>query len=253
MQDIDFATVGNGKKATPRDPEIIEGALVIKVIDSQVILDTYLPQAELIKAQALSIKITDAQTREEASKTGVMIKNGVKDVNLAVQTAIKEAKQYVTETVSTGKKIVVVLEQGKSYLASELLKDKQRQDLERAKEQEAIRKADEARSKALAAEAKRLKIKTPEPPVETKLPTKTKDETQTRTDVGVSYAKGKWTYELLDITQVPREYLLPKENGPLINQKIKQGLRDEINKKGEVTWTAIPGIRIYHKESIGFR
>lgn len=253
--DIDFATVTNGQQATP-EVEVIhaeEGALVIRVIDPKIILDTYLPKAEMIRDQAFAIKITDDQTREEASKTGVLIKNSVKDVNLAVQNAIKEAKQYVTEMVSTGKKIVVVLEQGKSYLASELLKDKQRQDLERAKEQEAIRKADEARRKALEAEARRLNIKAPEPPAETKLPKKTKDETQTRTDVGVSYTQGRWTYELLDITQVPREYLMPKENSSLINNKIKQGLRDQLDKKGEITKAAIPGIRIYFKENIAFK
>ncbi|TET67299.1 MAG: hypothetical protein E3J56_13185 [Candidatus Aminicenantes bacterium] len=250
MQDIDFAKVGNGK---PKEVEIIEGALIIKVIDSKTILDTYLPKAEVIRNQAFAIKIIDAQTREEASKTGVMIKNGVKDVNLAVQNAIKEAKQYVTETVSIGKKIVVVLEQGKSYLASELLKDKQRQDLERAKQEKAIKIADEARQKTLEAEAKRLNIKPPEPIAEPILPKKTKDETQTRTDAGVSFAKGKWTYELLDITQVPREYLLPKENGPLINQKIKQGLRDQVDKTGKVLKVGIPGIRIYFREEIAFR
>ena len=251
--EIDFAAVSTGKKETPQEPEIIEGALVIQVIEAKQIIEAFLPRAELIKAQALAIKITDAQTRELASATGTRIKNSVKEIDLAVQNVIKKPKTFVTEIVSAAKKIKVVLEQGKSYLASELLKDKQREDLERAKREEAIRKADEARRKKLEAEARRLKIETPEPPAETKLPTKTKDQTQTRTDVGVSYATGKWTYELLDITQVPREYLLPKENGPLINQKIKQGLRDEINKKGEVTWTAIPGIRIYHKESIGFR
>ena len=251
-RDIDFAAVGNSKPS-PLEPEIIEGALVIQVIEAKEIIEAFLPRAELIKAQALSIKITDDKTREEASATGVRIKNSVKEIDLAVQNVIKEPKTFVSEIVSAAKKIKVVLEQGKSYLASELLKDKQRQDLERAKEQEAIRKADEARSKALAAEAKRLKIKTPEPPAETKLPTKTQDETQTRTDVGVSYAKGKWTYELLDITQVPRDYLLPQENGPLINQKIKQGLRDQVNKKGEVTKPAIPGLRIYYKETVAFR
>jgi len=252
MVEIDFATVGNGK-LKPREPEIIEGALIIQVIEAKQIIEAFLPRAELIKAQALSIKIMDAKTREEASATGVRIKNSVKEIDLAVQNVIEKPKTFVTEIVSAAKKIKVVLEQAKSYLAGELLKDKQREDLERAKREEAIRKADEARTKKLEAEARRLKIKTPEPPAETKLPTKTKDETQTRTDVGVSFTKGRWTYELLDITQVPRDYLLPQENGPLINQKIKQGLRDELNKKKEVVKAAIPGLRIYYKETVAFR
>ena len=253
--DIDFATVSNGQQATP-EVEVIhaeEGALVIKVIEAKEIIEAFLPRAELIKAQALSIKITDDKTREQASETGVRIKNSVKEIDLAVENVIKKPKTFVSEITNAAKKIKVVLEQGKSYLADELLKDKQRQDLERAKEQEAIRKADEIRRKALEAEAKRLNIKAPEPPAETKLPKKTKDETQTRTDVGVSYTQGRWTYELLDITQVPREYLMPKENSSLINNKIKQGLRDQTDKKSGIVTRAIPGIRIYFKESIAFK
>ena len=253
MTDIDFAAVGNGKKVVYSEAEIIEGALVIKVIEAKEIIEAFLPRAELIKAQALSITITDDKTREQASETGVRIKNSVKEINLAVENVIREPKTFVSEITNAAKKIKVVLEQGKRYLADELLKDKQRQDLKRAKDQEAIRKADEARSKALEAEAKRLKIKVPAIPATTVLPKTTKDETQTRTDVGVSYATGRWTYELLDITQVPRDYLLPKENGSLINQKIKQGLRDQIDKKGEITKAGIPGIRIYYKEDIAFK
>ena len=259
--DIDFAAVSNGKKAVHLksliekrlELDITPGALVIQVIEAKEIIEAFLPRAELIKAQALSIKITDAKTREQASETGVRIKNSVKEIDLAVENVIKKPKTFVSDITNAAKKIKVVLEQGKRYLADELLKDKQRQDLERAKEQEAIRKADEARRKALEAEAKRLKIEPPPIPTETVLPKVTKDQTQTRTDVGVSYTQGRWTYELLDITQVPREYLMPKENSSLINNKIKQGLRDEVNKKGEVTWTAIPGIRIYFKESIAFK
>jgi len=259
IADIDFASVSSRKAKAQKaqdpslEPEIIEGALIIQIIQSKAIIDAYLPQAEMIRDQAFAIKIVDNESRVQASETGTRIKNLVKDVNLAVENVIKKPDFFVKEIKNGGKKIIVELERGKHYLADELLKDKQRQDLQRAKEQEAIRIADEVRRKALKKEAKRLKIEPPPLPMETILPKKTKEETQTRTDAGVSFATGRWTYELLDITKLPREYLLPKENGPLINQRIKQGLRDELDKAGKVIKPAIEGIRIYFKEDISFR
>lgn len=251
--EIDFASVNNGK--TPQQPEVIQtdGSLVIKMIESKAIINAFLPKAELIRNQAFAIKIKDDKTRSKASETGTRIKNLVKEVNLAVENVIKKPDGFVKEMKNIGKKINAELDRGKRYLADELLKDKQRQDLERAKQQEAIRKADKARQDALKKEAKKLNIEAPVM-AEPVLPKTTKEETQTRTDAGVSFPKGRWTYELLDIDQVPREYLVRKENGKLINDKITQGLRDELEKKtGKVTKAAIPGIRIFYKEDIAFR
>ncbi len=250
--EIDFQSVSNGK--TPQQPEVIQadGSLVIKTVESKAIIDAFLPKAELIRNQALAIKIKDDKTRVKASETGVRIKNLIKEINLAVETNIGQPKSFVDGIVNAGKKIKAELDRGKRYLADELLKDKQRQDLERAKQQEAIRKADKARQDALAKEAKKLNIATPVMP-ELVLPKTTKEEAQTRTDAGVSFARGRWTYELMDINQVPKEYLVQKENGSLINNKITQGLRDELDKDGKVTRAAIPGIRIYFKESIAFK
>ena len=260
--DIDFQAVSSGKKVvhlrSPKvkrqEPEIIEGALVIQVMEAKALIDAYLPTAQAIRAHAVRIKIKDDKTKAQASETGTRIKNLVKEINLAVENVIKDPDKFVKEIKNIAKKIIVELEIGKRYLANELLKDKQRQDLERAKREEAIRKADEARKKKLSAEYERLKIKTPVPvPEETKLPKKTKDETQTRTNAGLSFAKGEWTYELLNIDELEDKYIIRSENKKLINTMIKQGLRDELNKKKEVVKAAIPGIRIYYKEDIAFR
>lgn len=252
MQDIDFQSVSNGKQ--PQQPEVIQtdGSLIIKTVESKAIINAYLPKAELIRNQAFAIKIKDDKTRIKASETGVRIKNLIKEIDLAVKTTIQDPKDFVSEITNIGKKIKAELDRGKRYLADELLKDKQRQDLKRAKDQEAIRKADIARQDALKKEAKKLKIEVPAM-AEPVLPKTTKEETQTRTDAGVSFAKGRWTYELLDINQVPREYLVQKENGSLINNKITQGLRDEVGKDKKTVKSAIPGIRIYFKESIAFK
>jgi hypothetical protein len=256
---IDFSAISSGKKdeaLAPIVPEVtvFNGeAMLIKVPQAKAAIDAYYFQAIEIRDGALSIKVADAKTREQASEMGVRIKNLVKDIDLAVENVTGEAKKFVSEITNSAKKIKIELEKGKHYLADELLKDKQRQDLERRKQEEAMRKADEARRKALEKEAKRLHIEPP-PIVETPaLPKDTKEQRQTRTDVGVSFARGKWTYELLDINQVPREYLLPKENGALINQKIKQGLRDKVDEKTGKTIPAIPGLKIIYKEDIAFR
>ena len=49
---------------------------------------------------------------------------------------------------------------------------------------------------------------------------------------GTAFQKdGRWTYRVVDMAKVPVEYLLT--NGPLINQKIKGGVR------------SLPGLEIY--------
>ena len=254
IAEIDFAAVSSGKKAKAKDPVIVEGGLIIEVMEAKAIIDAYLPKAELIRDHALAIKIKDEKTKIQASETGTRIKNMVKEINLAVENVIKDPDKFVKAIKNAAKKIIVELEIGKRYLASELLKDKQRQDLERSKREEAIRVADEARKKKLKEEYDRLKIKAPTPvPEETKLPKKTKDQTQVRTNAGLSFPKGEWVYELLNIDELEDKYIIKSENKKLLNTMIKQGLRDEVDKKGKVTKAAIPGIRIFYKEDIAFR
>ena len=253
---LDFAKVANNKKATKKEKvkplAVIKkdaSTIILKPIEAKAIIEAFFPSAEKITKEALSIKVIDDKTRDLASEMGVRVKNLIKDVKKATDGIIEEPKKFTSEISNGARKITSELERGKSYLADELIKDKQRRDLEERKRQEAIRKADEERRKALEAEAKKLNIEVPEM-VEVKAK---KEKPQTRTDSGMSFAKGRYTYEVLNIKELAREYLVQKEDSMIINQAIRQGVRDEVDEKGNITKPGIPGLRIFFKENVAFR
>lgn len=251
---LDFSQVGNGKpqpkRKAPKVPEILPGQdIILKPIESKAIIDAFLPSAQKITAEAFTIKVVDDKTRDLASELGVRVKNLIKDVRKETENIIEKPKHFVSALSNAAKKIESELVRGKEYLASELIKDKQRRDLEERKRQEVIRKADEERQKALEAEAKKSNIAVPEV-VEVKAK---KEKPQTRTDSGVSFPKERWTYEVLSIRDLPREYLVQKEDSMSVNQAIRQGYRDKVDKKGNIIEPGIPGLRIYFKENIAFK
>ena len=252
---LDFAQVANGKPKAKKEvkPLVVikkdDATIILKPIEAKAIIDAYLPGAKKITVEALKMKITDDKTKALASEFGVRIKNLIKDVKKAVEDTIDEAKKYVSGNTNAGKAIIDELEKGKRYLADELLKDKQRRDLEERKRQEAINKADEERRKKLKKEAERLNIEIPDV-VEVKAK---KEKPQTRTDSGLSFSKGKWTYEILNIQEVPRELLIQETDKTSVNQLIKQGVRDKTDDEGNILKPGIPGLRIFFKEDMVFR
>lgn len=256
---LDFAQVAGNKKAAPKKAKaevkplaVIKKdatTIILKPIEAKAIIDAYLPEAKKITAEALKMKITDKESRSLVSEMGVKVKNLIKAIKKAVDDNIEEAKNYIEGPKNAGKVIIAELEPGKAHLARELLKDDERIELEKKKRDEAIRKADEERRKKLEEEAKRLNIEVPEI-----IEVKTKEEPeQTRTDSGVSFKQGRWTYEVMDIAKVPYKYLVKKEDSALINGEIRQGMRDKEDKDGNLIESAIPGIRIYFKKNIAFR
>jgi len=250
----DFNQVGNDKpkpkRKAPKVPEILPGQdIILKPIESKAIIDAFLPSAQKITAEAFTIKVRNDKTRDLASELGVRVKNLIKDVRKETDNIVEKPKNFTSAISNAAKKIISELERGKEYLASELIKDKQRRDLEEKKRQEVIRKADAERQKALEAEAKKLKIDVPEM-VEVKAK---KEKPQVRTDSGVSFAKGRWTYEVLNIKNLPREYLVQKEDSMSVNQAIRQGVRDKVDDEGNIIESGIPGLRIYFKENVAFR
>ena len=243
----------NGKKPKKKAPKALavvdDLSIILKKIDAKTIIDTFLPKAKQITAEALKMKITDTKTRALVSEMGVRVKNLIKDVNKAVADNVADAKQYVKDNTNAGKMIIQELEPGKGHCAREILKDDERRELEEKKRQEAIRKADEERRKKLEAEAARLNIEVPEV-VEVKAK---KESDQTRTESGLSFGRGRWTYKVTDISQVPYKYLKKQEDSVLINGEIRQGVRDKEDEEGNLIESAIPGIRIYYDKGVAFR
>jgi len=250
---LDFSQITNkkpkkgklSKAVIKKDPTTI----ILKPIEAKAIIDAYLPEARKITAEALKMKITDKESRSLVSEMGVRVKNLIKAVKKAVDDNIFDAKEYIKGPINAGKIITAELEPGKTHLAREIMKDDERITLEKRKRDEAIRKADEERRKKLEEEAARFNIEVPEM-VEVKAK---KESGQTRTDSGVSFQRGRWTYSVLSIKDVPYKYLIKKEDSILINGEIRQGVRDKEDKDGNLIESAIPGIRIYFKKEVAFR
>ena len=95
-----------------------------------------------------------------------------------------------------------------------------------AEEQEKAWKEEERRRKIQEAHAaKGHKVNETITPVEKPMPFSVQDTTRTRT---------QWTYDIVDESQIPREYLIIDKTG--IMTAVRSGARN------------IPGVKIYQKE-----
>ena len=61
----------------------------------------------------------------------------------------------------------------------------------------------------------------------------------TRTDSGTSYQRKVWTFEIVDLLDLPRAFLMVDEKG--IRDAVRMGTRE------------IPGVRIFEKTETSFR
>jgi len=256
MQDIDFSQIGNGAtgdpKQTPKPPKpAIPGAIISLKFETakRDLIGPYLAKGILIKAEALKIQVNNDASKIEATDLGSRIHKLIKQIDEKADGIIKDPKQYVSEVNNIRKQVKKALEEAKEYLREELKQHKAREDLANRKQEELIRKKNEELQKELDEEAKKSGIEAPKVgPV--RLPGK---DNITRTESGSSHGRGQWKYEVLDITQVPRNYLKQEVDPRYINIEIKHGLRDEVDKDGNLIKLAIPGIRIFWDETIAFR
>jgi len=103
---------------------------------------------------------------------------------------------------------------------------------------EAERKAEEARQKLQEKLDEEAEIRGVEP-VQVEPQVVPKEDTTTRTEAGTSHQRIHWTFEIVDESQIPREFLIPDERK--IRQAVAMGRRE------------IPGIKIFEKATTVFR
>jgi cell fate (sporulation/competence/biofilm development) regulator YlbF (YheA/YmcA/DUF963 family) len=104
------------------------------------------------------------------------------------------------------------------------------------REQEALRRKQEAEAKRAAARAEKKGVAAPPPPPPAIVQT---PEKTTRTDAGSASVRKVWRFEVIDESQVPREYLVVDEKK--IRAVVKAGVR------------SIPGVRIYEDVDVAVR
>ncbi len=106
----------------------------------------------------------------------------------------------------------------------------------RLEEEERLRKLAEKEQKRLEKKAEK-RGETPPPPMP--IPIVPQVAKTVKTEAGSASIKTYWTWELVDINKVPREYM--ELNEKAVNMAVKMGIRE------------IPGIRIFQTQTVAVR
>lgn len=230
MQDIDFASVSNAKKVVhlrspkvkPREVEINKDFIDLKSASLSV-EDAFDKAIAKMEMKESSIEVKDDKSNEEIVMVGT---NG----NKLLKAIDGREKEILTPVKAFQAKMKKYKDRLKALVQSAKQKTGQYQyhvELERRKQQEAIRKANEELQKKLDAEAKKSGIEAPKvEPV-----TLPKEDKVVRTEDGsTSHLRRPWKGRIVDPDKVPHQYCEPSQIK--INQAVKMGIRE------------IPGVEI---------
>jgi predicted phage tail protein len=178
--------------------------------------------------KANDIKITTAESVEEASEYGKKISAALKALEDKRTSFTKPLNESLKEINNTFKTMAAPLEEAKRRLANDIGKWQ-------AAERERIAKEEARRQKiADAAEAKR---KEADPTFY--VPAKTIEMERPDKSIGSSQTSMRWSGEVTDFEKLPDEY--KQINQVAINEAIRKGVRE------------IPGVKIEQKPVVGFR
>ena len=171
------------------------------------------------KAEALTIKLSADETAAydilKAIKERVgFIEKKRKEITQPLNASLKAANALFKELSSP-------LKEADSIIRDKILAFRRRREEQAAKKQERLEaKAEEAEEEGDEERAEEL----------------TEKAESVTPKVGESVVAKRWTYKVVNITQVPRQYLIL--DSPTIREAIRAGVRD------------IPGIEIYQEEGL---
>jgi phage gp36-like protein len=184
-----------------------------------------------ILKKAQKIEVMDDKTVEDASTGLKVVRDLKKTIEEKRKFFVKPLNDHVKRINEFFKTFSFPLDQADRILKKKILDYQQlkRKQMEKEKErlQKKIKKAEESKTGVLS-----LRLKQKQEEIEKELTSRT-----VKYDSGVkTITRKKWTFEIVDISKIPREYLMV--DTVKINQAIKQGVRE------------IPGVKIYQKEEI---
>ena len=202
-----------------------------------------LDQYNEIKSKIIDITIDD-ETIYEATDFGKKITKLVKDVDLARKAATEPLKAAISQTEAPYKNLAAELEKIKrtldskmsGYLAEKRKKREELERIEREKQAEALRKAQEE----AAMNGKVEDVQAIEVAVEHVETMPIKSTVSVRGFTGASASSRKiWKYEITEPDLIPRNYCEP--SAAKINAAVKSGVRE------------IPGVRIFEEYGVSYR
>jgi len=187
-------------------------------------------QVDELRARAMALKVTDDETCKDAVALAGAIKSLKSNVEATRKQIVAHPNEFVRAINSFAKGFTEPLDKSEAALKREIGTFQVRQEAQRRAEQEELRRAQAALQAELAAQAKANGTEAPQVEV-VKIP---EQKTISRADTGASaHVRKVWVHEVVDLTQVPREYLCLDERQ--VRDAIKMGVRE------------IPGIKIFEK------
>jgi len=210
------------------DTEVVV-ASPLDIEEAQKRFQPYLTEIERIKATALAHEVVDSESNAYAVDLTAEIRRLSKEIEAKRKEIVAEPNRFVKAINNFCKKFAAPLSEAEKALKQKIGQYQYKLELERRKQEEAIRKANEELQKKLEQEAKAAGV---EAPKVKPMPIPKKEPSVTRTDTGASaHTRKTWKAEIIDPALVPREYCEPSMK--LINHAVKMGVRE------------IPGVRIW--------
>ncbi len=203
-----------------------------------------------MEAQAQAIVITD-ETLAQANELGALASKTIKAIEKAQKDATGPAWEFKSTVDRLAKGYKDRFESIKKVCAGKIANFQEAKRLERAKAEEAARKAKEEAQAKLDAqvaaenekrrkEAEATGQKAVEvPPIVLATPVIPEEPKVVRTEAGSSHQVKTWTFKVVDPAQVPREFLTVDESA--IRRAVKDGMRN------------IAGVEIYEETQTRFR
>jgi hypothetical protein len=199
-------------------------------------IEPYRNKALAMLAEARAITVQDQVSQVAATNKAAGIKKIAKIVEDARKDYTAPINDHVKAVNGLAKEVSTPLDEALRHLTGQLNKYAAHVELERRKAEEEARRQAEEEQKRLDAEAKAAGVEAPVVPEV--LPAKP-ETAAVRTEAGTSFQRKTWTFNVENMDQVPREYMLLNESA--VRAAIKNGVR------------SIPGLKIYETSSTVIR
>lgn len=193
-------------------------------------------QAERLEQAAQALVVQDEATLQEATNMVAWVAKAKKAIEEKRQFFVKPLQEQVKRVNELFKQYAAPLDRADTLLRGKILAYRQEQERKRREEEERLRKLAEKEQKRLEKQAAKNGMPAPPPIVVPSPPPMAKT---VQSEMGAAQVRTVWDFEIVDETQIPREFLMP--NVPAIRAAVKAGVRN------------IPGVRIFQREDLAVR
>ena len=195
----------------------------------------YHEEIDKLEEKANALDVVSDEAAKTATEMLVQIKGVVGQVEDKRKEAIGPADKYVRSVNAFVKPFRDRLNDVAEIPRNKLGIYQYNKELKRREEERKAKEALAEKQRQLDEEAKKKNLE----PVKLPEVTVPKKPQPVRTDSGTSSVRMVWDYKVVDISQVPRDYLILNERG--VKAAIKGGIRN------------IPGLEIFEKPSVATR